>query len=290
MSDKHVASSVPDGGWAIELERADAKSKTEKTAISMLRVSSAAFHLRKWRKCKNAANFGLSMITEEDEEDTKNKLLEFQKIATKEHEAEQNRPNRSRLKAFLERLSKADQSIDDCPVLHQTYGNLNFVHCATHTGDIHVLEQVVAFGAAIDFPVLDVECEEGIFAAPPGCSALLLVCATLAMYGQLGTGLPLPRKQRDALNKSLECAIALVRLGANCDSKLERPPQHSSNNSFDPDVKLFETFGLFGKTARELAELSKRSSLINAMKEFKSKEDLINKAHCRCALASLSCW
>jgi hypothetical protein len=93
---------------------------------------------------------------------------------------------------------------------HPSSNNLNVLHFAAAQGDIRLLEQVVAFGAAIDYPVKE---PDGAFSgesAPLGATALVLALACIAMISSAPDfatrGMMTPQLNK-MLQGNLECAI-----------------------------------------------------------------------------------
>ncbi|CAB9506658.1 expressed unknown protein [Seminavis robusta] len=149
-------------------------------------------------------------------------------------------------------------------------------------GDVPLLEDLVALGAAIDAPVLENanDTASDIGSAPAGTTALCLLCAMLAVDAQTMKNATTGRsaKLKQALKGNLECAIILVKCGADCSRILGESDHQPKSTTSDP----FHLLHLYGKSARQLAELSRKKDLIQAMKEFENKEDKIAKAYCRC--------
>lgn len=76
------------------------------------------------------------------------------------------------------------------------------------------------------------------------------------------------------LFRTLECAMLLVKLGANFDKKLVLPPP--------PAPQMKESFmGLSGKIAQQLTQISQRTEPIKAMEEMQSPKE-IALVYCRC--------
>ena len=69
-----------------------------------------------------------------------------------------------------------------------------------------------------------------------------------------------------------------MKLGADCQKVLRRPA--NARNPIDP---LYERFGLFDKSAKELAAMSGNyQGLVNVMQEYDTREAKIEKCLCRC--------
>jgi hypothetical protein len=65
-----------------------------------------------------------------------------------------------------------------------SFANSNMLHYMALNGVVRCMEQAVAHGAAIDYPFLNEEqCGgEAAVVAPTDTTALVLLCATLALY------------------------------------------------------------------------------------------------------------
>lgn len=72
------------------------------------------------------------------------------------------------------------------------------------------------------------------------------------------------------LRGNLECAIQLVKLGADC------------NEMYKEKNIYMHSLNLGNINAYQLAKISKQSELISTMEYFKSDEDKIRHVHCRC--------
>jgi hypothetical protein len=155
-------------------------------------------------------------------------------------------------------------------------------------GDVTLMEEAVALGAALDFPVSD-ENRQNLppLPAPPGSTALLLACAVLAIHGEMERHDPNIRRTvliQDSIDRTCECAIRLVHLGANCQVKLQIPAQRRNApvNPNDHLVTTFRTLNLGGKTAQQLASMSpRRRELIRAI-ELMQKTENVHLTQCRC--------
>jgi hypothetical protein len=121
-----------------------------------LRLAIAAYKLRDFKKVKTAANLGIALDPSEGEKKLLNEL------------EQQIRCSLRYLPLFFE---------------YHPFTNLNILQYAVVDGDVTLMEEVVALGAVLDFPVSDKNASEmPPLPAPPGSTALLLACAMLAMY------------------------------------------------------------------------------------------------------------
>jgi hypothetical protein len=85
----------------------------------------------------------------------------------------------------------------------------------------------------------------------------------------------------ESIDRICECAIRLVHLGADCQVKLQIPAQRR-NASVNPNglVNVYRSLNFDGKTARELASMSRRRELIRAI-ELMQKPENVHLAQCR---------
>jgi hypothetical protein len=134
-----------------------------------------AYKLRDFKKLKIAANLGLALDPSEGE-----------RVLLKEYVEKSKEQKDTRLDR--DSIQQMREPGDDCDVLHISLNNclftkLNILHYAATTGDITLMEEVVALGAALDFPIGDANTPD--IPAPPGSTALLLACAMLAKCGDM---------------------------------------------------------------------------------------------------------
>jgi hypothetical protein len=261
---KSTATNIPKDGWVQELEDAESAAKRSRSAGAQLRLAIAAYKLRDFKKLKIAANLGLALEPSAGEKELVNEYVKKSK-------------EQKEIKVDRNSVQEMRQPGVDCDVFYlssnsTSYTNLNILQYAVVTGDITLLEEVVALGAALDFPVSDDNPPDiPPLPAPPGSTALLLACAVLAMYGEMERRDPnfrrvMPAQVFDTIDRNCECAIRLVHLGANCQVKLQIPAQRRNApvNPEDP-VTVFRTLKLGGKTAQQLANMSRRRELIRAI-------------------------
>jgi hypothetical protein len=282
----------PKDGWVEELREAEAQAKanTSTSAEPHLRVARSARKLRSWKKCKSAAETGLSI---DPQGPLRAQLIECQKQAGEELFT-------SRISSDMDRqYQKIRNTIEDgssssvdiiYPDGGPIFNNLNLLQQAAVFGNVRIFEDVVALGAAIDYPVSaesmnNTNQSDTTIPAPRGTTALVICCAQLAHFGIMGTqGVPDDLKRM--VDGSLECAILLVQMGADCQKRLNfpgnnrrRPPYPSQYMGWE---YMFRQSGLNGKTAQQMAQLSKKEDLIKAMAKFENKENKIAANICRC--------
>jgi hypothetical protein len=278
---KGTAAKMPKNGWVQELGDAESAAKRSRSAGAQLRLTIAAYKLRDFKKLKTAANLGLALDPSEAEKELLKEYVEKSK-----EQREISVIDGDVVQYMHEPGAKCDTyyiASDATP-----FTNLNILQFAVVIGDVTLMEEVVALGAALDFPVWD-ENASGIppSPAPPGSTALLLACTMLAMMERGNPnvrrrGMDMTAEVYDTIDRICECAIRLVRLGANCQVKLEIPAQ-TLNAPVNPNnpVAAFQALNLGGKTAQQLASISRRRELIRAI-ELMQKTENVHLTQCRC--------
>jgi hypothetical protein len=272
---KPSATKIPKGGWVQELEHAEAAAKRSRSAGAQLSLAIAAYKLRDFKKVNTAANLGLALDPSEGEKEL---LEEYVEKCKEQREVKLHRDTIQRLRVYCEILVVHSMDTE--------FTNLHLLHYAVVTGDVTLMEEVVARGAALDYPVSEDDAPDiPPLRAPHGSTALLLACAWLAMLCKKECRNPDPRvtvPTLDAGDRVCECAIRLVYLGANCQVKLQIPSQ-TPNAPVNPDdpVTTYQALNFGGKTAQELANMSRRRELIRAI-EVMQKPENVHLTQCRC--------
>ena len=282
---------VPNTGWAIELGLAKKAVKSDndkglENVDNLLRVCRAYRMMRKWEELQKAATQALDCLKTSranSTTETKQELLSYIKITTTYLERK-SMVTDSHIRDWFHRILTEDAAIDTCIFEQESFLNLNCLQFATIQGDIRLMERVVSLGAAIDYPPPKSSEVTGGYqqshgeAAPPDCTALLLGCVILAQH-ELTKKLKVPnsKKLKITLKGVLECVMQLVRLGADCNATFAAPDDYRGTAA-----NMFRSFGLNGKTAKELAALARNKTLIDLMHTFEEKDDTIRLAHCRC--------
>ena len=176
---------VPEQGWLVEFEQALQVVKTDDSAAARLRGAAAACKLRLWKKAKSACRKGLQREQEPEDSTVKKQLLHYQKNSDAEIDAyARHVAKHGEGERFAGVFANPDKfpRVEAIHVVYEAYGNLHLLQYAAITGNVYLLEQVVSAGAAIDYPVLDVDKPRP---APPGTTALLLLCLSMAFCGQV---------------------------------------------------------------------------------------------------------
>jgi hypothetical protein len=174
-----------------------------------------------------------------------------------------------------------DYSIDNSMFNCTSYSNTNALQCAACEGDVQLLERLVGMGAALDYSADNLSAVSSRSPKkPPGCTPLLLAVVH-AFFSRLcienePNGEEMWRKTFEG---TVECAIQLVRLGANVDVKLHLPVGRDANSE---TYQVMKAMKLDGKTVRELATDVGSELLVQTIESLSSKEDRIKLVNCRC--------
>jgi hypothetical protein len=186
MPSKKKNKNKPKEGWVVELKEAEGEVKKANQATPQhhLRVARAARKLRIWNKSKTAAKKGLSIHPHGP---LRAQLVECQKQADIELSIGSEVDTDDYKETPVE-----DKTRNGSPVYHDMFSNLNYLQYATMAGDVRLLEDLVASGLALDYPVLNFSSHHADFPnaepAPKGSTALVLCCAVLAMATWLIAG------------------------------------------------------------------------------------------------------
>jgi hypothetical protein len=174
---------------------------------------------------------------------------------------------------------------------HGLFLNSNVLQHAVLVGDMPLMEAMVARGTAIEFPFADaVDAEDDSSIIPPvmapaDATALVVACANLALAEFDHPALRRARRtmphlrKKGQLDRSTGCAMQLVRLGAD--------PSRTFNVNKAEDTRLKHLYlqvGFDGKSALELAQMTRRNELVELMERHLhySQEERARVVHCRC--------
>jgi MYND finger len=153
-------------------------------------------------------------------------------------------------------------------------------------GDMRLMEALVAHGAGIDVPVpVGRSPFEPLQWAPPDATPLLVVCFDIAAHDADHIeyeGNPTEaflQMQGNEVDKGTECAMQLVRLGADLTRTLNL---HNSPNR--REASGYIAAGFDGKTPLQLAMMTKRPELVELMEQHLryTPEERAEVVHCRC--------
>jgi MYND finger len=163
------------------------------------------------------------------------------------------------------------------------YANTNLFQEAVLSGDLRLMEFMVAFGAALDdsFKMFrGVVTRRKSIIIPCEASALLMACVILAIADSTGDRWAYARRivsrSPETLDRIAECAMQLVRLGADVSRTLDL--------SDPPYEGVFRIREMDGKSAFQIAAMSKRRALVALMWEHMNLllDDRAAIVHCRC--------
>lgn len=289
----------PKDGWAEELREARSAAKRgPPSAGRQIRVVRASRKLRRWTTTKAAAELGLSVCSgpgtavgrEEERRELSLSLMQAeQELSFRSERSVVTKPWYA--DEIRNRVQSGEADVDTIRARHKTFSNLNILQLAAVSGDVCLVEDLVALGAALDYPVLDVGQDEehgeaNGFHAPPGTTALLLACTVVAMHALSRDQPGLSNNELSLMGDGcLQCAIRLVELGANVGTRL--PPSRdlvtpiTRADFFNPNF-LWKKFDISGKSAREVAIISQMDSLIGAIERLETKEAKETFVNCRC--------
>ena len=287
---KSVDEPMPADGWGRELKQANRALKRNPTSIDcLLRAAKAAHVMRQFDRLeqviKKAESLG-KVIGDSQFSKWKDDCASYKNRFTLVNEPETQQ-------LFASVMSE-DTCLDTTNIVHPTYTNLNALQYAAYQGDVQLLERIVAMGAALDYKDGSISnqtpsttrrsrqgqrIEDLKTKKPPDSTALLLavtgaICARqwLAADGE-------EEACREMYEGEIECAIQLVRLGANCDVRLQLPGGRDGNSK---PSQLMKLMNLSGKSIRELARETGSELLVQTMEQFRSEEAKIELVNCRC--------
>ncbi|KAL7525329.1 hypothetical protein ACHAXR_000956, partial [Thalassiosira sp. AJA248-18] len=204
-------------------------------------------------------------------------LLQIWKEECLSYKNQDTLANQPEILSLFSKIMKEDMSLDSMSIPHPTYSNLNALQYAAFNGDIHLLEQLVARGAALDYTYelfLDPRKEK----TPPGNTALLMAVVSI-MFSKQCLMVESEEKWRKEYENRVECAVQLVRLGANVNARLQLPTGCDANSKSCEMMKLMK---LVGKSVRQLAPETGSELLVQTIESFHSEEDKIKLVNCRC--------
>ncbi|KAL7535958.1 hypothetical protein ACHAWF_005325 [Thalassiosira exigua] len=249
------ASVTPKNGWGWEFRQAEQELRHHsRNPDVVLRAAKAARAVRQFERLVKVID-----------------KAEYRGIAI------EGADNRELWKTWKEECALYEKKEDyPQPVTHS--GSL----LGTATGDVPLLEKLVSLGAALDYvgddPVQrnnDVGGDSAMnVKKPPGSTALLLAVigalnsrTFMAEFGQ-GDGASPDFdnvRWRDFYEGQVECAIQLVRLGANVDKLLAAPSEPDANAE---TYIMMAEMGWVGKTVRELASETGSDLLIQTIESI----------------------
>ena len=167
--------------------------------------------------------------------------------------------NDSELKSLFLRVIGEDESVDHATIADSVFSNLNVMQYAAFNGDVQLLERAISLGASLDYthdkPVEAPDRGSAVRKPPDGTPLLLAVHGALCRrrFLELESG----EVWRAAYEGAVECAIQLVRLGANTSACLRVPSGRDANSKPYQMMKLMKWEG---KTSLSLHPRRDRNS------------------------------
>jgi MYND finger len=289
------------GSWVAELEEAQAglaelvnsgagtaaaKQRRGVALQAHLRLCRAFKMLRQWEKLEKEAEKGLEVCASYDGAAATpgSGAAAAAKLATWNDRFLSYRALAGRALSVPSRLDNFFMMEDVNPngVLspHEVFSNSNVVQRAALEGDVRLMEAMVAKGAAIDYHFLrGPNFLEFPMVAPTDATALVAVCARLAAVALVRRVRPLP--SQPAIDRSAECAMLLVHLGADATKTLDWTKAPDTDTS-----RKYRALGLDRLSAYEMAQRAgpRYQALVELMKRHIecSADERARMVHCRC--------
>jgi len=193
------------------------------------------------------------------------------------------------MKQIINGVMKEGMNVDKVAFEDSTFIGMNCLQFAATRGDVQLMEQFIKMGAALDFEASEMPYFSGIVQKPKECTALLLavngaittrnVMSVVArggmggMGGRFGGG-----EARETYEGCVECAIQLVRLGADTSVTFQFPPGCENH----PIYQTWHVWKLEGKSVRDVASLVGSDLFEKTVEEFSKMEHQIEHVNCRC--------
>jgi hypothetical protein len=272
---------TPPNGWAEELQEASqAAKKDPSSSAKQLRVATASRVLRQWKRCKQAAQCGLSTVCVSSTQENKQKLTECLTAAETELKKPKSLVDSRMMQDFPPKMFNQEVDIDLCQIPSSpSFKNTNYLQYAAVFGDARLLEAVIALGAGLDCPVLvKYQSNHEGEIAPQGWTALLIACMFLVGQTKNTSAQQVKALKHDGRIDWQECAVVLVMLGADFNKRLVRPS--GSRKSAGRFLDTTQALGLFGKSVKELALQAGAKELLDAIERM--EENAIKHVWCRC--------
>jgi hypothetical protein len=149
---KAAALPVPPNGWARELraaEKALTKNAANPSEEDFLRFARACRALRDYKQLKSFIRSTESRADLILSSEGRKELIECGLEATK-YLSIRTEPSDPKV---MQQLFDGTLPLDQISLFHCNFDNLNGIHKAAMDGDIQMLETMVSYGCAIDFPV-----------------------------------------------------------------------------------------------------------------------------------------
>ena len=193
------------------------------------------------------------------------------------------------MKQIINGVMKEGINVDRVSFEDNTFSGMNCLQFATLRGDVQMMEQLIKMGAALDIEASDLANHTGVVMKPKGCTALLLavngaitsrnIMSIVASGGMGGMGGPFGGDQaRETYEGCVECAIQLVRLGADTSVTFQFPPGGKNH----PIYQSWHVWKLEGKSIRDVATLVGSDLFEKTVEQFSTMEHQLENVNCRC--------
>jgi len=197
------------------------------------------------------------------------------------------------MKKVINDVMKEGVSVDFVTFDCSSFLGLNCIQFAASKGDVQMMEQLIKMGAALDIEAMPppsvLATQSGLVMKPKKCTALLMavngalttrsVMSIVAKGGMGGKGGMFGGSEaRETYEGCVECAIQLVRLGADTSVTFQFPPGGKNH----PIYQSWHVWNIEGKSVRDVATLVGSDSFEKTVEEFSTMEHQIEHVNCRC--------
>mmetsp|Transcript_21673 Transcript_21673/g.47111 ORF Transcript_21673/g.47111 Transcript_21673/m.47111 type:complete len:537 (-) Transcript_21673:174-1784(-) len=274
---------TPKYGWAQELRKAESELRhNSHSTVVVIRAAKAARVMRQFDRLGHIIDEAESAGVTFDGADNQALIREWKDTCSSRN-ALRTRVNEPQMQSLFRAAIKKDTSLDSTGVDHPSYSNFNVLDHAAFQGDVQLLERLVGLGAALDYtyePHVTARRNDSVKTKKsPGSTALLLAVIG-AMCCRINLALEGDGEDyREMYEGGIECAIALVMMGANVDVRLQQPTGRDANLE---TYVMMRCMKWVGKTVRELAPETGSELLVQTIELFNSAEEKIKRANCRC--------
>lgn len=270
----------PADGWARELRKLEKELKDThyQDAVIVLSTAKVARIMRQFdlleKVLTKAESKGVEIEDQELWTQLKEDLAAIKRAKTS--------VRKDHMKQVINGVMKEGMNVDKVTFEDATYKGSNCLQYAATSGDVQMMEQLIKMGAALDIEALpspsDMPYFSGIVMKPKGCSALLLaVNSALLARKMVSIGFE-GDNSRDTYERCVECAIQLVRLGADTSVIFQFPPGCENH----PVYQIWHELKLEGKSVCDVASLVGSDLFEKTVEEFSQMEHQIEHVNCRC--------
>jgi len=273
---------APKLGWARELRTAEKELRHNPIAPDVvLRTAKAARAMRQFDRLDKILDKAESRGFAIDGVDDRSLVHEW-KLECASNQAQRTIVNDPEMTSLLSKAMNEDMSLDSSTITHSTFSNLSALQYAAFTGDVKLLERIVGLGAALDY-VHDEPNEvkrrgAGVLKKPSGATPLLLAVYA-ALCARQCLEFESEEQWRGVYEGAIECAIQLVRLGANVSVRLQIPTGRDAKSISYVMVKEMKWEG---KSVDKLAAETGSDLLVRTIQSLDLVEEKIKLVNCRC--------